>query len=110
VRIVTDTTHSTFVTAVSGRLDNTAAAEFERQVQEIMANGPESLIFDFTGLSYISSTGLRIVLEVGRVLRERGGDLSITGLNDVVLEIFELSGLLTVFKRIDSVEDAASRP
>lgn len=109
MRIVTDTTHPTFVIAVSGRIDRMAASEFERQMQEVLAQGPENLVFDFSDLSSISSAGLRIVLEAGRSLRERGGELWITGLDDVARETFELSGFLCVFQCVDSVEDAFTR-
>lgn len=105
MRIVTDTTHPTFVTSVSGRLDSAAAAEFERQVQEVLAKLPEKLVFDFSELSYISSAGLRVVLDAGRALRAHGSDLLITGLDGMAREIFELSGFLALFRQVASAHD-----
>nr|WP_023597398.1 STAS domain-containing protein [Pandoraea pnomenusa] len=109
MRIVTDTTHPTFVTSVSGRLDSAAAAEFERQVQEVLAKSPEKLVFDFSELSYISSAGLRVVLDAGRTMRMHGGDLLITGLDGMAREIFELSGFLALFRQVASAHDADAR-
>ncbi|HSO79041.1 MAG TPA: STAS domain-containing protein, partial [Chromatiaceae bacterium] len=49
------------VIAPQGRLDSTTAPAFEKQLLEHLA-GKSNLILDFSGLDFISSAGLRVLL------------------------------------------------
>lgn len=82
---------SKLTVALSGRLDTTTAPVFEKELKESL-NGVDDLTLDFSGLEYISSAGLRVLLSAQKMLNTSGGAMKIVGANDIVKEIFEVTG------------------
>ena len=83
--------------ALEGRLDTVTSPELEAELKASL-DGVTHLVFDFEKLSYISSAGLRILLSTQKVMSKAGG-MKIVRVNDVVSEIFEVTGfseILTV--------------
>ena len=77
--------------ALSGRLDTTTAPEFEKSLKESL-NGVTDLTINFEGLDYISSAGLRVLLSAQKMMNASGGKMKVTGANDIVKEIFDVTG------------------
>lgn len=96
MEITTKTENNETVLTVSGCLDTAAAAEFARAV-EAAAAGAKTLVFDFSALEFIASSALRQLVSVDKRLRAAGGDIVITGMNDVVRDVFDVTGLNEVF-------------
>ncbi|MBW7899910.1 MAG: STAS domain-containing protein [Rhodocyclaceae bacterium] len=80
-----------------GRLDSTSAPELERLVLEQLAAGVQRMVFDLADMDYVSSAGLRVILLAGKKLRASQGKLALTGMRDMVREVFEMSGFLALF-------------
>lgn len=76
---------------LSGRIDTTTAPELEQEVKAPL-DGVSELTLDMKDLSYISSAGLRVLLSAHKMMAARNGSLIITGANEVVNEIFEVTG------------------
>ena len=51
----------------------------------------DALILDFAGLEYISSAGLRVLLSAHKRMTDKDG-MTITHVNDVVQEVFDVTG------------------
>jgi len=97
---------SAMVIRVSGRLDAVTAQDFEKQCTDILSGGENNLVVDLSGVEYISSAGLRSFLVVGKKLKAANGTLSLSGLQGMVKEVFEMSGFATLFPEYPSVEEA----
>ena len=78
------------VFSLEGRLDTVTAPDFERELGGSY-EGTRELTIDFGGLDYISSAGLRVLL-VAQKTMNRQGEMKITGVNDTIMEIFEVTG------------------
>ena len=52
----------------------------------------DSLVLDFRDLDYISSAGLRVLMNTHRVMSKKGG-MKITNINEVIAEVFDVTGL-----------------
>ena len=76
--------------ALEGRLDTLTAPELEAELKESM-NDAESLTMDFGKLDYISSAGLRVLLSAHKAMSAKGG-LKIINVNEVVREVFDVTG------------------
>lgn len=76
--------------ALSGRLDTSTAPELEAEVTSSL-DGVEHLMFDFGGLEYVSSAGLRVLLSAQKRMNKQG-DMKVTNVNESVMEIFEVTG------------------
>ena len=71
---------------LSGRLDTNSSPALKQSV-----GGVKELIFDFSGVEYISSAGLRVLLAAQKVMN-RQGSMKLIGVNDDVMEVFEITG------------------
>ncbi|MBQ4258467.1 MAG: STAS domain-containing protein [Clostridia bacterium] len=75
---------------LEGRLDTVTAPEFEKELEESL-EGIRFLTLDFEKLDYISSAGLRLLLSAQKRMNAQG-EMKITGVNETILEIFEITG------------------
>ncbi len=75
---------------VEGRLETTTAPELDAAVKTD-TDGISELIFDFSKLDYISSAGLRVLLSAQKKMNAQGS-MKITGANEIVKEIFDVTG------------------
>lgn len=79
-----------------GRLDSGNSAAFETEVMQRLDRSPRAMVFDFAGLTYVSSAGLRVVLLTAKRLRSRGSQFVLCGLSEPVRDVFKISGFLSV--------------
>ncbi len=82
--------HSKAILAPEGRLDSATAPEMESVIKELLP-GITDLTFDFEKLEYISSAGLRVLLSAQKAMDTKGR-MKVTGVNEAVMEIFEITG------------------
>ena len=80
--------------AVAGRLDTVTAPELEKELQSSLESA-ETLTLDFSKLDYISSAGLRVLLSAHKVMSRKGG-MKVTGANEVVREVFDVTGFADI--------------
>ena len=78
---------------ITGRLDTTTAPNLESVVNELSGDTKE-LIFDMSGVEYISSAGIRVLLGAYKKMSTNQGKMRIEKANDMVREVFEMTGLL----------------
>ena len=79
---------------VSGRLDTTTAPELEASLNESY-NGVTKLVLDFASLEYLSSAGLRVLLQAQKTMNKQG-EMIIKNVNDTINEIFEVTGFIDI--------------
>lgn len=80
-----------------GRLDSATSPELERVVLDHIEGGGRRIVFDLAEMDYVSSAGLRVILLAGKRLRAGQGRLVLSGMREVVRDVFEMSGFLTLF-------------
>ncbi|MBO4395288.1 MAG: STAS domain-containing protein [Eubacterium sp.] len=80
--------------ALEGRLDTTTAPDLEKEVQESLG-GVSNLTFDLKALEYISSAGLRVLLSAQKIMNKQG-EMKITGANEAIMEVFEVTGFIDI--------------
>ena len=75
---------------LEGRLDTTTEPLLEGELKDSLADITE-LVFDFSKLEYISSAGLRVLLVAQKAMNKQGS-MVIRNVNDVIMEVFEVTG------------------
>ena len=80
--------------ALEGRLDTMTAPELEAELNQSLGS-VDSLTLDFSKLDYISSAGLRVLLSAHKAMIAKGG-MTITNVNEVVQEVFEVTGFADI--------------
>ena len=79
---------------VSGRLDTQTAPELETELDAVLS-GLKELTFDMTNLEYVSSAGLRVILKAQKAMNAQGS-MKLTGVNDSIMEVFDITGFLDI--------------
>ena len=79
---------------VAGRLDTQTAPELEKEVDAVVT-GIKELVLDMTGLEYVSSAGLRVILKAQKIMNAKGS-MKLTGVNDSIMEVFDITGFLDI--------------
>lgn len=79
---------------LEGRLDTMTSPELEEKLEPAL-DDIEKLIFDLTGLEYISSAGLRVLLSAVKIMDDQG-EMIIRGVQPVVMEVFEVTGFVDI--------------
>ena len=75
-----------------GRITSANAAGVEQEIGAALGDyAGKALTLDLGELEYISSAGLRVLLSAQKVMNKQG-EMKITGVNDVIMEIFEVTG------------------
>lgn len=83
------------VLQVSGRLDHSTVAEVDQKLTATVA-ASQAVVVDLADLSYISSVGLRILLQAAKQAQAAKRPFALAGLQPPVKEVFRISGLDTI--------------
>ena len=99
----------TVVLRVQGEIHATTAPEFSERLNEAIATGKTGVILDLTGVEFIDSTGLSVLLNgLRRVTRSRG-TMVLACANPTVLRLFEITKLDSTFEILPSCDEAVAR-
>jgi anti-sigma B factor antagonist len=79
------------ILALSGRLDASSSSEFREKILHIIGDGTRKVILDCENLDYISSAGLRVVLEATKEIKRNEGKIMLCALQDYIKEVFEVA-------------------
>ncbi|HWD59882.1 MAG TPA: STAS domain-containing protein [Stellaceae bacterium] len=85
------------IVRLSGRLDSSAASGAEEKLSAALAGAAPRMAIDMSGLSYISSAGLRVLLVLAKKAQQQKGKVALGGLAANVREVFSVSGFDTIF-------------
>ena len=77
-----------------GRLDAVTSPDMEKILKEIPSDLLE-LVIDLSGLEYISSAGLRVLLSDQKNMAKQGS-MKLIHVSDVIMEIFEVTGFVDI--------------
>ena len=83
------------VFCLKGRLDTTTSNELDNYYKSMNVT-KDKLVIDFKDLEYISSAGLRVLLAIKKDLEAKGKGLVIRNINDVVKEVFNVTGFINI--------------
>lgn len=98
MELVKELNGNAFTLTIKGHVDAATAPDLEKVAMEEGAK-VEKMVFDFSGVEYISSAGLRVLLQSHKLMSSKGGEFIVQNLTDDVKEILEMtgfSGFLTI--------------
>jgi anti-anti-sigma factor len=89
--------------SVEGRVDSNTSPELEKVLEERMDNGRYNLVLELSGVSYMSSAGLRALVSALRTCKKKGGNVVVATPSERVSEVLSLAGLDVLFDSYDDV-------
>ena len=96
------------VVSVAGTVDAVTAPRLAEALQAEVAAGRPRLVVDLSGVDYVSSAGLRVILAGVKAARSGGGGLAVAAVRAPVRQVFELAGLTIIVGFHDDVAAAAA--
>lgn len=91
---------------IEGRLDSSSSGVLEKKMLSLIEAGEKNFLFDFSGMDYISSAGLRVLLMAAKKSKAAGGKTVLSALTDNVMEVFEIAGFTGIFSIFTAQEEA----
>ena len=82
---------------LEGELNTAASAEVKNTLTPLIENGSGNIVIECKDLTYIASSGLRILLSILKSVKTNGGKLTLRNVNDKVNKIFSLTGFVKIF-------------
>jgi len=92
IQVTEETRSGWLVVSVRGRADADAADNLEGALRAAVDGHPK-VAADFSALDYISSAGIRAVLQAARAAQGRQSEFAICGMSASVKKVFDMSGL-----------------
>ncbi len=85
---------------LTGRVDGTNADHYDIEISTLLKSADQSFSIDLSGLTYISSLGLRVLLKTAKALKEQNKKLILSKPNSEILDLLLMSG----FDKIIEIE------
>lgn len=96
------------VLTVKGEVDVYSAPRLRERLVDLVSQGHRKIVVDLDAVDFLDSTGLGVLVGGLKRLRSHGGDLSLVCTQARILKVFEITGLTTVFKISESVDEATA--
>jgi anti-anti-sigma factor len=94
------------VIRVTGNIDTMTAPNVADYILREIAGEKIRLIADLSGVDFVSSAGLRVLLLAVKATRSRGGDFRLIGVGQDVRHVLELSGFSRILRCFDDLDQA----
>ncbi len=93
-----------WVIHLKGFLDVHTHEILRETIREHLGQGRSKFVLDMAQLTYIGSSGIEVILSTVQPLRDKGGDMALTGMSPKIYKVFDLLGLtalLTIRPTLD---------
>jgi anti-anti-sigma factor len=94
------------VIQLAGSIDALTADQVSAYFEQQFNNGEKNFIADFSQVDFMSSAGLRVLIEVLKRVRREDGDLRLAGAQPGVENVLTISGFTTILQLYPTVEAA----
>jgi len=90
----------------SGRLDSVTSLEVEKTLLNAIASGDKKLIFDLSALDYLSSAGIRVLVQCYKKVEAAQGHVFLCSLPKPIENVLYVTGFLPYFQIFDKTDQA----
>jgi len=84
------------ILSLEGRIDTITQIQLSNEIDKALMDGSKNLILDFGEVEYISSAGIRVIIETHKKITSSGYLLKLTNVNDTVKNVFDITGISNI--------------
>jgi anti-sigma B factor antagonist len=92
------------VVKLVGDLDGSNAANVQAQIMPLAVENVK-MILDMSGVAYMSSAGLRVLLVMYRTINSKSGKVVLVGLSEDIRDTMAMTGFLDFFTYLETMDD-----
>ncbi len=109
VQIETIKENEIAVLNINGEIDASSSIQLDESLGAVVSSGNLKILIDCTGLNYISSAGLGVFMSYIDDINTKNIKLALFGLNDKVMNVFDILGLDQLLTIVKTKEEAISK-
>jgi anti-anti-sigma factor len=106
--VTKDEKYNALILRLEGRLDATTSVQLENVLNNAIENKHNKILVDFSGVEYLSSAGMRVLLSMTKRLKGIGGYFKLFSIHDDVMEIIRLAGFEIILQIFNDEISAVS--
>lgn len=91
---------------VDGDLTTNTSPDVETEILDMIEGEGKHVVINVEKVNFIASTGLRVILALGKKLSGQGLKLSVCSMNPSTKSVFEMSGFTRLFPTFASEDEA----
>ena len=97
MEIIQEKVNDVAIVEIKGWLDVTTASDLEQVFTKLLSENQNKVLVECRELEYISSAGLRVLLNAAKQYNKVSGQIMLAGLSQNVKQVFEISGFTSIF-------------
>ena len=106
-----ETKENVLIIRLKADLDHHTAVTVRETADTLLARSrAKNILFDFTGVDFMDSSGIGVIMGRYRQVIFQGGRVAVMGVGANVDRIFKISGLYKIVEKYDAEEEAFTRP
>jgi anti-anti-sigma factor len=109
MEVSAETIDGILLITIAGRLDTNTASSFDAQLAPVLAQSQSNVLVDLGDVNYVSSAGLRSILQLVKHTAAHGGRVGLFGTQPHILEVIEMSGFPALLDLYPDRESALSQ-
>ncbi len=103
---VTETASGIPLVRIVGEIDLHTCPELRSALQALIEQGKYRQVLDMSGVPYVDSAALGVLVDTQRRVKEKGGEVYLARITSFVLRAFEITRLIRIFRVFETVEEA----
>jgi anti-anti-sigma factor len=96
----------TVVVGLQGAIDISNTPEIHKELKSLISQGKVNIVIDLSKVNYIASSGLGMIISCFKEAKKNKGSLKLAEVSDVIVDVFNLTGLNQILEIYPSVNDA----
>ena len=104
--IAVEERENTVILTVTGNITMQTSPNLHKALTRALGNGAKSVLVDLAKVKYTDSSGVGVLVSAMKIAREKHASLALVNLAERVTAVFELTGLLALFKVFDDMPAA----
>lgn len=105
--IATSKENDTVIASIGGELDHHTAVYTRKRLDDLLIDqSTKNLVIDLKELHFMDSSGIGVFIGRYKIIASRGGKLAVTGINQHIHKVFEVSGLYRIVKTYGTLQEA----
>lgn len=106
MKIRTEKNEDILICALEGEIDINNSPQLRKAFDDFIKKDEKKILVEFSGVSYIDSSGLATLIEMFQRLKKISGQMRFCGMNQKIKNAFEITKLHKLFEIFDNQEVA----
>lgn len=94
------------VLVIGGKINTEASEDLLKKMTDLIDNGARHLLLDLSGVEYVNSSGLRVLLTVAKKMTDPSGKIVLADVTELISQVLQVSGCTQHIGVYPSREDA----